>query len=485
MAASSQGTRSIVGGLVWLHRWTGLLVCLFFSLWFASGAVMVFEPFPSLPVGDRLSHGELLDPSAITVSPAQALAARPDADSLIARARGGQPVYLLGKSNLSPVVVDARTGRTLGPIGAESAGRIAQAFGRAKPRTIDEDVEYDQWIVHEGFAAGRPYHRITLDDSAGTVLYVSAMTGEVRQKTTRQQRVLNSVGAVPHWLYWTSIRQHWSFWDSLVWWISLLALASAILGFILGVYRYLQSRARGGSGWRVYVSWWRWHHVLGLTAGVFLIGWVLSGWLSMDHGRLFSRGAAGAAAATAMSGASLSSIADGVSVEALAASGPVASIQLRAIGGKGFLQALMQNGVSQVRIPGAPPRKSLPDEWLLAGLRSAFPHGETIRIANAVPGDLYSMAEELPEDARLYLVGSTEPHRVYVDGATGEILADMDASRRAYAWVYYALHTYKVPVLAARDWLRIPLMLLLLAGGLALSVTGVVVAYRRLRSTLA
>ncbi len=473
-----------MGGLVWLHRWTGLLVCLFFALWFASGAVMLFEPFPSLPAGERLSHGELLDPATIAVSPSEALAARPEADSLLVRARDGQPVYVLGADGKPPVVVDAKSGRILGKIDGEAAGRIAQAFSGMQPLRIDASVEYDQWIVHEGFNAGRPYHRVTLDDRAGTVLYVSALTGEVRQRTTRTQRALNSVGAVPHWLYWTAIRQHWSFWDSLVWWVSLLALGSALLGFILGIYRYTQSRAKGGSGWRVYVSWWRWHHVLGLTAGLFLLGWILSGWLSMDHGRLFSRSGASAGAMAAMRGTPLAVNASRVSVESLAAAGPAAAIELRAVAGNAFLEVMRRDGASNVLIPAAAPQNTVPDDWLLAGLRRAFPDAGTIVEERYDASDLYPRAEELPEGARLYLVGAADPRRVYVDATTGVILVDMDASRRAYAWLYYALHTYKVPALAGHDSLRIALLLLLLAGGFSLSLTGVVIAYRRLRATI-
>jgi uncharacterized iron-regulated membrane protein len=474
-----------VGGLVWLHRWTGLLVCLFFALWFATGAVMLFEPFPSLPAGERLSRGEQLDPATIAVSAAEALAARPQADSLQVRARDGQPVYVLGRDGQPPIVVDARSGGVLGKVDGEAAGRIAEKFSGMKPLRIDTNVERDQWIVHEGFDAGRPYHRVTLDDPAGTVLYVSAWTGEVRQMTTRKQRALNSVGAVPHWLYWTAIRQHWSFWDSLVWWISLGALGSALLGFILGIYRYVQSRARGGSGWRVYVSWWRWHHVLGLTAGLFLLGWILSGWLSMDHGRLFSRGGVSPAAAAAMVGTPLATRVEGVSVAALAAAGPAASIQLRALAGRSFLDVKRQVGPPDILVPGQDRRTSLPDEWVLDGLRKAFPDAATIVERQADDSDLYVRAEELPAGARAYEVELADLHLVYVDDTTGEILVDMDAGRRSYAWLYYALHTYKVPGLAGRDALRIPLMLLLLAGGFALSVTGVVIAYRRLRATAA
>lgn len=485
LAASSNSTRSIVGGLVWLHRWTGLLVCLFFALWFASGAVMLFEPFPSLSQGERASRGEQLDPAMIAVTPSDALAAHPEADSLQLRARDGQPVYVLGAGGKTPVIVDAKSGTILGDIDADAAGRIAQAFSGRTPLHVDAGVEYDQWIVHEGFDAGRPYHRVALDDPAGTVLYVSARTGEVRQKTTRKQRALNSVGAVPHWLYWTAIRQHWSFWDSLVWWISLGALGSALLGFVLGIYRYVQSRTRGGSGWRVYVSWWRWHHVLGLTAGLFLLGWILSGWLSMDHGRLFSRGGASATATAAMAGMPLATRAEGVSLAALAGAGPASSIELRALAGRSFLHVKRQAGPPDILVPGQDRRTSLPGEWMRDGLQKAFPDAATIVERQAVDGDLYTRAEELPAGARAYEVELAGLRLVYVDGTTGEILVDMDASRRSYAWLYYALHTYKVPGLAGRDALRIPLMLLLLAGGFALSVTGVVIAYRRLRATVA
>ena len=480
--ASSSGSRSIVGGLVWLHRWTGLCVCLFLALWFASGAVMLFEPFPSLPQGERLSRGESVQPESIGVTPAAALAASPQVDSLQLRARDGQPVYVLGSKDRPPVIVDANSGGVLGDIGAEAAGRIAQAFSGVKPLRIDARVEYDQWVVHQGFDAGRPYHRVKLDDAAGTVLYVSARTGEVLQKTTRRQRTLNWLGAVPHWIYWTAIRQHWSFWDSLVWWISLVGLGSAVLGFILGIYRYVQSRARGGSGWRVYVSWWRWHHVLGLVAGIFLLGWMLSGWLSMDHGRLFSRGSASTQAVAAMSGLPLAARAEGVSLAALAAVGPAASIELRAVAGRAFLEVKRQSGRSDVFLEGQDRSTALPGNLIFDGLRKAYPAPARIDERPSGDSDLYPMAEELPDRARAYDVQLASRHLVYVDATTGEILVDMDPSRRSYAWLYYALHTSRFPGLAGRDALRIPLMLLLLAGGFALSVTGVLIAYRRLRS---
>lgn len=50
-----------MGVLASLHRWWGLAFCLFFAMWFASGIVMHFVPFPTrheqtLPSGMDMSH---------------------------------------------------------------------------------------------------------------------------------------------------------------------------------------------------------------------------------------------------------------------------------------------------------------------------------------------------------------------------------------------------------------------------------------------
>jgi hypothetical protein len=60
----------------------------------------------------------------------------------------------------------------------------------------------------------------------------------------------------------------------------------------------------------------------------------------------------------------------------------------------------------------------------------------------------------------------------------------MNTSRAAYAWVYYALHTFNVPGLTARPIVRRVLMLIPLIAGFLFSITGVVIGWKRLRQTL-
>jgi uncharacterized iron-regulated membrane protein len=69
---------------------------------------------------------------------------------------------------------------------------------------------------------------------------------------------------------------------------------------------------------------------------------------------------------------------------------------------------------------------------------------------------------------------------LYVDPVTGRPLALVDASRRAYAWSYFALHTFKFPGLIDRPVLRRILEIVPLMVGLAFSVTGLVIAVKRL-----
>ena len=94
---------------------------------------------------------------------------------------------------------------------------------------------------------------------------------------------------------------------------------------------------------------------------------------------------------------------------------------------------------------------------------------------------LAALAEGMPPSTEL-LEGAGARPALYVDGADGHIVTVMTTSRLAYAWLYYALHSFNLPGLAAHQWLRIAIVLVLLAAGFAFSVTGMVIGWRRLRT---
>ena len=96
------------------------------------------------------------------------------------------------------------------------------------------------------------------------------------------------------------------------------------------------------------------------------------------------------------------------------------------------------------------------------------------------PGDDYAIASSAPGAPVFRLVCGDSWFDI--DAANGALLEKLDASRRVYRWLYGALHTFDFPVLTARPTLRTVLIVALCGCGFIFSLTGVVIAWRRLLS---
>ncbi len=58
-----------------VHRWVGIATRLVFALWFASGLVMAYVPFPTYGETERLEHLPSIDWSEVKVTPEQVMQA--------------------------------------------------------------------------------------------------------------------------------------------------------------------------------------------------------------------------------------------------------------------------------------------------------------------------------------------------------------------------------------------------------------------------
>ncbi|MEA9752130.1 PepSY domain-containing protein [Xanthomonas campestris pv. raphani] len=470
--------------LVWLHRWTGVAFCLMFAVWFASGLVLAFVPFPSLSPQQRWSAAERIDLSRLMVAPAQALRSLRDATALRLVSIGGRPSYVVG-STTATVAVDGIDGQVRGVLPPEAAGAIAAAFGHAAVRRLDGPLDYDQWSVHQKFDPWRPFYRAALQDDLGTVLYVSARTGEVVQRTRASERAWNWVGSVPHWLYFTQLRRSFTAWDRTVWWLALAALCSASAGTVLGVYRTWQRAHSPKPAWSGFRGWLRWHHGLGLIAAVFVLGWIFSGWLSMDHGRLFSKGIPDPAQVARYAGAPLPTVLAGVDAEAVRCLSGATLIEFTAVGGRPVAVGRGPAGPSvSDGMPGRITGTRLsPDAIRHAAARAWMLDHDPMPPDSAEA--LYRQADGIATDALRLTVASPGRTALYFDPASGTPLLALDASRRTYAWVYLAIHTTNFPLLQSHPVIRRIAQLGPLLLGLAFSLTGVVLGARRLMRSVA
>ena len=193
-------------------------------------------PSPALSGAEARARAEPVPFGQVEIAPSVAFASVPDAVSLRLVGRLGQPVYVVGAPP-GDRAISARTGRPVPQLTSAEARVIATRFSGSPAARVSEPIQYDQWIVHQGFDHARPMYRVALADHDGTQLYVSARTGEVVQKTRASERAWNWLGAVVHWLYFVPLRRVFSTWDQTVWWVSLGGLAMTGVGIGLGLYR--------------------------------------------------------------------------------------------------------------------------------------------------------------------------------------------------------------------------------------------------------
>jgi len=475
--------------LAWFHRWAGIVLSVLFFAWFASGIILLYVPFPALSEQARLADSESIDVTRVVVSPATALASLPQSEELALISVAGRPVYLAFSASGAVVAVGADDGRRLGFFSADVAKTVAERFSRVSAQATAGPLQYDQWTVHQRLDPYRPFYRLRLSDGRGTDLYVSARTGQVLQRTNARERAWNWCGAVLHWIYFTPLRQSYWAWNEVVWWLSLAALATSVVGTWLGIDRSIKARHLTRPRWSPFrIAWMRWHHVFGLLASAVVLVWIFSGWLSMDHGRLFSVGQPPAEIARRFRGVSLAEVTRAVPADFMRRIGMASEVRFNAVARYPFIAAIgksRQNGqvVWLDRSIGVPSTTVIPDSLLVSALGAALGGGFRIATVDTPGPDFYALAESLDANANPLVATGPQVLRVYVDRVSGKILVVMDASRRGYAWFYYALHTFNFPALLGHPGVRDVIVSTMMLFGLGFVLTGVVIGYQRLVKT--
>jgi hypothetical protein len=443
---------------------------------------MVFIPFPELADKDRAASSESINFGRLRISPNDASVAAGGLAIGRLVSIAGTPVYIGSKAGAPDLAISGVTGRPLPEVTRDQAVEIAARFAHAPVKTVHGPFDYDQWIVYQGFTHLRPFYKVRIDGADAVDLYVSTRTGEVVQRTSSFERAWNWAGSIVHWIYFVPIRRVFALWDRTVWSLGLAGLLTAAAGIWLGVQRTQYKMRSTRPGVTPYKGLMKWHHVVGLIAGVFVLTWIFSGWLSMDDGRLFSEGTASARELSQyrapITGAEVASL----TTTDLGGLGDASRVTFAQVSGNSTATAI---GKDSPKVLIATPRGPLildriPMGIVEAAVNAAWPE-ETIQSINSVvPDSAYAKAEYLPSSAVLLRMVGPASFGLYVDGLDGRVLAVVDRSRKIYDWLYYMLHTFNFPGLSSHPLIRIPIVLSLLTLGFTLSVTSVLVGLRRL-----
>jgi hypothetical protein len=433
-------------------------------MWFASGIIMMYVPFPSLPDQGRLAYLDRINTDQIRISPSEALSKCP-AKSLTGLRLitiNQRPAYVCHRGPSPVIAVFADDGSLPYPLSILDT-------------TLHKLIAYVQWVVHQRFDPYRPFYRVNLNDDAGTHIYISTRTGEVIQRTERNQRMWNYVGAVIHWIYPTFLRKHWAVWDQTVWWLSLAGMVSVLIGIYLGLSAFLKFRRTGNTGFSPFNGWMRWHHVFGLVTGFVVLTWIFSGWLSMDHGRLFSLPDPTDDQRLAFRDMTISDIANNITISELGEMADVKEISFHAVAGQSFLFA--RDGIN------VQTSSMLTQEDIREAISNAWPDKNIIAVARVADKDTYTSLREGSIEKGTYRIMLNDENRtwIHINQHNGEILSVMDRSRRLYRWLFNGLHSLDFPGFVNQRPLWDIVMIFLLLSGFIFCITGIILSFNHLR----
>lgn len=503
------------------HRWLGIVLSLPILLWFVSGAVMVFVAFPRLSEAERRAGL----PALLAVAPASTVPAStgpastelgspagvtapvlaPDAAARVAGIQGVPASARLGMLGDRAVwrivdadgalhVVAADGGAPPPAVDAEAALAIAGAFqtqasGQVVLLQHDGVVDVDQWTINGIRGLRPPLHRLHAGD--GRRLYVSQASGEVVRDVSAAEAFWGWPGAVTHWIYLLPLRSNGPLWSRVVLWLSGVSCAVALSGLLIGAWRSLDAwrRRRQFSAYRG-LFWW--HHILGWSGGLLVLTWLFSGWMSMgpfdappNATMLEWRRAWNdapdrwpvplhAPVVPAVPSRGVGHVDDPAVVE----------IALTWLGGQPWYRVGYRDGTFGWQSADGSRRERPDVAQLIAHATQAS--GSRVHARTRLSRYEAHYASHPHRDPRplpVHKVELADPAQTwfYVSGPGAEIVGISDATMRLDRWLYQGLHSWDIPWLLQRPRLREVLLLLGLALGTALSLTGLILGCRHLR----
>lgn len=465
--------------LIVLHRWLGIGLSLLMLAWFASGVVMVFHGYPHYGDGQRRAALADLQVETLRTPPASAartldLAGPPSA--IRVTRTGDRPRMHLRAEGGPWRSVHADTGAPVPPLDRASARQRAQRLTGATATEATRLTQPDQWTFAGRLSAFRPLWRIAVADDAGSTVYLSERTGELVHRTDRSARLWGYAGPVVHWIYPTQLRHLDGLWRQLVMALAGVGAVLCLTGLALGALQWRRLHRRRPRGWR------GWHHAFGLVFGLFAFTWVFSGLLSLDPFHwaskpLFDDGARSWIAGSEPPDTPTRPLAAIAAAHDLPE--PIREIAWQPLAGtSGYRLSAARGATAWVAEDGTglSARLSKPRVRHLLARRDGHALTELRRLtaydAYHYPRRRDRLAEREPP-LPVYRADYADGVRVYFDPARAEVVQALDGRRRLERWLYQGLHSLALPPLAPGSTRWYLIVLALLAGGGALSATGV------------
>ena len=222
-----------------------------------------------------------------------------------------------------------------------------------------------------------------------------------------------------------------------------------------------------------------WHHVTGLIAGIFVLTWMFSGWLSLNPGEYFAGRITAHELLQRYAGHDAPTIATRLPTRQAAA----VEVRFVWLDGSPMMIAASRDGTQRPLDVTSGELAKLTQDRLWTAATKLLPGAQITEQLIVREYDAYWYAHhhdrELPvlravfdDDAKTWF---------HISPLTGDIVGRVDSSRRTYRWLFNALHSFDFQLLLTyRPAWDIVVWLLSILGTMV-SVSGVVIGWRYLR----
>lgn len=259
-----------------IHRYLGLLLAPMVLLWSFSGLVLMYVPFPDLPEQKRVALLPTLSLENCCDSERYHAIIPADVKGITLEMLNNEAVIKVTDANYNLQIYSLNSLSLFPKIDQTLARSITQTASDLAIKQIDL-IDVDQWTIYSSYNKHRPLYRVSFGDDEATELYVSSITGEVVQVTTRFQRNWSWVGTVAHWLYPQFLQQHPKFWYGLFVGLAVFSLLLVLTGVWIGL-KQLKKFSSPYKGISLI------HHWGGVVVSAILCAFLFSGILLMNPG---------------------------------------------------------------------------------------------------------------------------------------------------------------------------------------------------------
>jgi uncharacterized iron-regulated membrane protein len=479
--------KKIIKFFVITHQWSGFILSLMFLIWFLSGFVLMYKDFP------YIQRAEIIEKS--TAIPLQAVA---HADSLpiggfesihTAKliAQFQRPLWRIIDREGRPSAYFADTGEELRLSNEEDAIKVVADFESmpVKALSVQFDDWLDQWTPRTRFIPYLPWYKVKVDDGKGTVYYVSSVNGEIVQKLNTADKVWAWLGAIPHWIYFKDLRITTQRWRDVVVALSIAGVLMSITGLVLGFIRYKRNRGLAFSPYKKF--WFKWHHYIGFVFGLFVFTWILSGLFSMNPWSWsppanLTKDEAGnwQGHLPFESGIIPNEVFDAISTANNY--GAVKELSFASFDSKLLMKLEFSDRkpVSFLLSPGKTEGYEKFSMPYLINRSEAAIGARVIKATEITEYDTYYVDKWNKRPLPVYKFDFDDESKttLYIEPHTAQVMYKYIPITRWNRWLYHGMHSLDIPILLKYRPLWDVLVIILMIGGTAISITGVVLTWK-------